>query len=152
MNIRLTIRPKIQSRLIELTRYFWEVADEEQYFLHASSQHSWNQRRYPGKKNTFEKNSRNGWQTRKHPQPQNHRKCQELPNIHGFMTSNSMNGIKAKGWIKKQQKVNLDLKNSRLKLLGQPHYELLIESNHKHKHYNLSEDRFKVRYGFLYKK
>ena len=51
-----------------------------------------------------------------------------------------MNGIKADARIRVEQDVGLVLKNSKLKILGQPHDEMLIRTDPTVKHYEANED------------
>ena len=50
----------------------------------------------------------------------------EFTKIDGNTTSFSMNGIKTNARIRVEQDVDLVLKNMKLKILGQPHDEVLM--------------------------
>ena len=52
-----------------------------------------------------------------------------------------MNGIKANARIRVEQDVDLVLKNMKLKILGQPHDELLMITDSRYKIYKANEDR-----------
>ena len=52
-----------------------------------------------------------------------------------------MNGIKANARIRVEQDVDFVLKNVKLKILGQPHDEVLIMTDARYKNYQTNEDR-----------
>ena len=52
-----------------------------------------------------------------------------------------MNGIKANARIRVEQDVDLVLKNLKLKILGQPHDEVLLTKDKRFEHYKATEDR-----------
>ena len=54
--------------------------------------------------------------------------------------SYSMNGIKAIARIWVEQVVDLSLKNIKLKILGQPHDEVLRTTDSRYKRYKATED------------
>ena len=56
-------------------------------------------------------------------------------------TSGNMNGIKANAQIRLENDADLVLKHFKLKILGQPHDEVLITKEPRHEHYNSNEDR-----------
>ena len=53
----------------------------------------------------------------------------EFTKIDGNTTSESTNGIKANAEIRVQQDADLVLKNSKLKILGQPHDDVLLTTD-----------------------
>ena len=55
--------------------------------------------------------------------------------------SYSMNGIKASARIRVEQDVDLVLKNMKLKIIGQPHDEVLMMTDSRYKNYKANEDR-----------
>ena len=63
-----------------------------------------------------------------------------------------MNEIKANARIRVEQDVHFLLKNMKLKILGQPHDEVLITTNSRYKHYKANEDRIILKDGLLLKK
>ena len=65
----------------------------------------------------------------------------EFTKIDGNTTSYSMNGIKANARTRVEQDVNLLLKNKELKILGQPHGEVLMMTDSRYKNYETNEDR-----------
>ena len=52
-----------------------------------------------------------------------------------------MNGIKANARTRVEQDVDLVLKNMKLKILGQPHDEILMMTDSRYKNYKENEDR-----------
>ena len=52
-----------------------------------------------------------------------------------------MIGIKANARTRVEQDVNFMLKNMNLKILGQPHDEVLILTDSRYKNYKANEDR-----------
>ena len=74
----------------------------------------------------------------------------EFTKIDGNTTSYSMNGIKANARIRVEQDVDLVLKNMKLKILGQPYDELMIDS--RYKNYKANEDRINLEDNLLFRK
>ena len=65
----------------------------------------------------------------------------ELTELDGNTTSYSMNGIKANARIRVEQDVDFVLKNMKLKILAQPHDEVLLMTDSPYKNYKAKEDR-----------
>ena len=63
-----------------------------------------------------------------------------------------MNGIEANARIRVEQDVNLVLKNMKLKILGQPHDEVLMMTDSRYKNYKANEDRIILKDGLLFRK
>ena len=63
-----------------------------------------------------------------------------------------MNGIKANARIRIKQDVDLVLKNKKLKILGQPHDEVLMMTDSRYKNYKANEDRIILKDGLLFRK
>ena len=63
-----------------------------------------------------------------------------------------MNGIKANARIRVEQNVDLVLKNIKLKVLGQPHDEVLMMTDKRYKNYKANEDRIILKGGLLFRK
>ena len=64
----------------------------------------------------------------------------EFTKIDGNTTSYSINGNKANARIRVEQYVDLVLKNMKLKILGQPHDEVLKMTGSRYKNYKANED------------
>ena len=75
----------------------------------------------------------------------------QLTKIDGNTTLYSMNGIKANARIRVEQDVDLVLKNMKLKILRQPHDEVIIVTDSRYKNYKANEDRILLKDGLLYR-
>ena len=76
----------------------------------------------------------------------------EFTKIDGNTTSYSINGIKASARIQVEQDADLVLKNVKLKILGQPHDDVLLATDGRFKHYKANEDRTIFKGGLLFRK
>ena len=76
----------------------------------------------------------------------------EFTKIDGNTTSYSINGIKASARILVKQDADLVLKNLKLKILGQPHDDVLLATDRRFKHYEANEDRIILMDGLLFRK
>ena len=72
--------------------------------------------------------------------------------IDGNNRSYSINGIKASAQIRVEQDADLVLKNLKLKILGQPHDDVLLSTDRRFKHYKANEDRIILKDGLLIQK
>ena len=63
-----------------------------------------------------------------------------------------MNGIKANARIRVEKDGALVLKNMKLRILGQPHDEVLIMTDSRYKNYKANEDRIILKDGLLFRK
>ena len=63
-----------------------------------------------------------------------------------------MNGIKANAWIRVEQDADLVLKNLKLKILGQPHDDVLLTTDSRFKHFKANEDLIIFKDGLLFRK
>ena len=66
--------------------------------------------------------------------------------------SYSIHEIKANARIRVQQGADLVLKNLKLKILGQPHDDVLLTTERRFKHYKANEDRNILKDGLLFRK
>ena len=80
------------------------------------------------------------------------KQVKEFTKIDGNTTSYSMNGIKANARIRVEQDVDIVLKNMKLKILGQPHDEVLMVTDSRYKNYKANEDRIIPEDGLLFRK
>ena len=76
----------------------------------------------------------------------------EFTKIDGKTTSCSKNGIKANARIRVKEDVDLVLKNMKLKIVGQPHYEVIMTTYLRFWHDKENEDRIILKYGLLFRK
>ena len=63
-----------------------------------------------------------------------------------------MNGIKANAQIRVKQNVDPVLKKIKLKILGQPHDEVLVMTDSRYKNYKANEDRIILKDVLLFRK
>ena len=75
---------------------------------------------------------------------------EEFTKIDGITTLYSMNGIKANARIQVNQDVDVVLKNMNLKVLGQPHDEVLMMTDSRYKNYKANEDRIILKDSLLF--
>ena len=61
-----------------------------------------------------------------------------------------MNGIKANARIRVEQDVALLLSNIKLRILGQPHDEILMMTDSRYQNYKANEDRIILKDGLLF--
>ena len=76
----------------------------------------------------------------------------EFTKIDGNTTSYSINGFKASARLRVEQDTDLVLKNLKLKILGQPHDDVLLATDRRYKHYKANEDRIILKDGLLFRK
>ena len=76
----------------------------------------------------------------------------QFTKIDGNTTLYSINGIKASARIRVEQDADLVLKSLKLKILGQPHDNVLLATDRRFKHYKANEDRFILKDGLLFRK
>ena len=76
----------------------------------------------------------------------------EFTKIDGNSTAYSLHGIKANARIRVEQVADLVLKNLELKLLGQPHDDVLLTTNRRFKHYKANDDSIILKDGLLFRK
>ena len=76
----------------------------------------------------------------------------EFTKIDGNTTSYSINGIKASARIRVEQDADLVLRNLKLKIVGQPHEDVLLATDRRFKHYKANEDRIILKDGLLFQK
>ena len=73
----------------------------------------------------------------------------EFTKIDENTTSYSLHGIKANARIRVEQDADLVLKNLKLKILGQPHDDVLLTTDCRFKHYRANEDRIILKDGLI---
>ena len=148
--IRLNVREDIHRTPIEVTTSSSDVADEEKFvFTHANDTNE-------SEEQTLERKERSGQNAKQwfanEESPVLNISVKEFTKIDGNTTSYSMNGIKAKARIRVEQDIDLVLKDMKLKILGQPHDEVLIVTDSRYKNYKTNEDRIILKEGLLYRK
>ena len=149
-NIRLKIREVIQTTPIEVTTSSSDVADEEQLFFTQTDNDNESEESNLDRKEQSKQNAKK-WAINEQS-PVLKTTVKQLTKIDGNTTLYSMNGIKANARIRVEQDVDLVLKNMKLKILGQPHDEVLIVTDSRYKNYKANEDRIILKDDLLYRK
>ena len=133
-----------------MTTSSWDVADEEQFFfIHADKKDELEEQTLKRRKQSTQDAKQ--WAANEEPFSLK-TSVKEFTMIEGNTTSYSMNGIKANARIRVEQDVDLVLKNMKLKILGQPHDEVLMTTDSRYKHYKANEDRIILKDGLLFRK
>ena len=148
--IHLKIREDVQTTPIKLSTSSSDVEDEEQFYFTQPDSQNETEKQILQRKEQSEKNAAE-WvvnQELSSLKPS----IKEFTKIDGNTTSYSINGIKASARIRVEQEANLVLKNLKLKLLGQPHDDVLLATDRRYKHYRASEDRIICKEGLPFRK
>ena len=132
--IRLKIREGIQTTPVEVTTSSSDVIYEEQFFFTHADGSNESEEQTLERKEQSRQNAKQ-WAVNEQT-PALKRSVKEFTRIDGKTTSYSMNGIKANARIQVEQDVNLVLKNMKLKILGQPHDEVLMITDSRHKNFS----------------
>ena len=146
--IHLKIREDVQTTPIEVSTSSSDVADEEQFFFTQPDSQNETEERILQRKEDSQKNAAE-WVT-------NQELSSLKPSIKEFTkidgNTYSINGIKASARIRVEQDADIVLKNIKLKLLGQPHDDVLLATDRRYKHYKANEDRIILKDGLLFRK
>ena len=148
--IRLKIREDIHTTPIEVTNSSSDVADEEQVFFTHADDTNESEEQTLERKEQSRQNARQ-WAANEES-PALKKSVKEFTRIDGNTTSYSMNGIKANARIRVEHDVDLVLKNMKLKILGQPHDEVLMMTDSRYKNCKANEDRIILKDGLLFRK
>ena len=149
-NVRLKIREVIQTTPIEVTTSSSDIADEEQFFFTQADNNDESEKQTLERKKQTRQNAKQ-WVADEESSSLI-TNVKEFTKIDGNTTSYSMNGIKAKVRIRVEQDDYLVLKDMKLKLLGQPHDELLNMTESRYKNHKANEDRIILKDGLLFRK
>ena len=148
--IHLKIREDVQTTPIEVSTSSSDVVDEEQFFFTQRDSQDETEEQILKRKEQSQKRAAE-WiinQEQSSMKPS----ITEFTKIVGNTTSYSINGIKASARIRVEQDADLVLKNLKLKLLGQPHDDMLLTTDRRFKHYKANEDRIILKDGLLFRK
>ena len=147
--MRLKIREVIETTPIEVTTSSSDVADEEQFFFTQAD----NNDESEGETLEREEQSiQNAKQWAANEEPHSLKTIvKDFTKIGGNTTSYSMNGIKANARIRVEQNFDLVLTNMKLKILGQPHDEVLVMTDSRYKNYKANEDRIYLKDSLLFR-
>ena len=148
--IRLKIREDIQTTPIEVTKSSSDVADEKQFFLTESDQNDESEGKTLEQKEPCSQKAKQ-WAANEEPTSLK-TSVKEFPKTDGNTTSYSMKGFEANVRIRVEQDVNLLLKNTKLKFLGQTHGQVLIVTNSRYKNHKANKDRIILKDGSLFRK
>ena len=147
--IRLKIREDVQTTPIEVTTSSSDVADEEQFFFTHTDDQETEEQILQRKKQSREKAAE--WVVNQEPSSMTP-SIKEFTKIDGNTTAYSLHGIKANARIRVEQDGDLVLKNLKLKILGQPHDDVLLTADRRFKYYKANEDRIILKDGLLLRK
>ena len=148
--IRLKIREDEQTTPIEVTTSSSDVADEEHFlFAHTDDQDETEEQILQRKEQSREKAAECvGNQEPSSMKPS----IKEFTKTDGNTTAYTLQGIKADARIRVEQDADLLLKNLKLKILDQPHDDVLLTTDRRFKHYKANEDRIILKDGLLLRK
>ena len=148
--IHLKIRENIQTTPLEVSTSSSDVADEGQvFFTQTDNQNETEEQILQRKKQSQKKAAE--WVVNQEP-PSMKPSIKEFTKIDGNTTSYSINGIKAGARLYVEQDADLVLKNLKLKILGQPHDDVVLATDRRFKHYKAKEDRVILKDGLLFRK
>ena len=148
--VHLKIREDVQTTPIEVSTSSSDVADEEQFsFTQTDSQDETEEQILQREEQSQKKAAE--WVVNQEP-PSMKPSIKEFTKIDGNTTSYSINGFNASARIRVEQGVDLVLKNLKLKILGQPHDDVLLATDRRFKHYKANEDRIIIKDGLLFRK
>ena len=146
--ICLKIREDKQTTPIEVNNSSSDVADEEQFFFTYADDSNESEEQTLERKEQLRQSAKQ-WAANEES-PVLKTSVKEFTKIDGNTTSHSMNGLKANARIRREQDVDLVLKNMKLKILGQPHDEVLMMTDPRFKNYKANEDRINLKDGLLF--
>ena len=140
----------MQTTPIEVTTSSSDIADEEQFFFtHTYDPDETEEEILQRKEQSLEKAKE--WVVNQEPSSMKP-SIKEITKIDGNTTAYSLHGIKANARIRVEQDADLVLKNLKLKILDQPHDDVLLTADRRFKHYKANEDRIILKDGLLLRK
>ena len=148
--IRLKIMEGIHTIPIEATTSSSDVADEEQFFFTHADDSNESEEQTLERKEQSRQNAKQ-WAAKEESSALK-TSVKEFTKVDGNTTSYSMNGTKANARTRVEQDVDLVLRNSKLKILGQPYGEVLILTDSRYKNYKANEDCIILKDGLLFRK
>ena len=148
--IHLKIREDVQTTSIEVSTSSSDVAEEEQFlFTQADAQDETEEQILQRK----EQSQKKAAERVVNQEPSSMKpSINQFTKIEGNTQSYSIRGIKANTRIRIEQNAGLVLKNLKLKILGQPHDNVLLTTDRRFKHYKAIEDRIILKDGRLFRK
>ena len=148
--IHLKIREDVPTTPIEVSTSSSDVAVEEQFFFTQTDGQDKTEEQILQRKEQSQKKAVE-WVVNQEPSSMKP-SIKEFTKINGNTTSYSINGIKASARIRVEQDADLVLKNLKLRILGQPHDDVLLTLDRRFKHYKANEDRIILKDGLLFRK
>ena len=148
--IHLKIREDVQTTPIEVSTSSSDVADEEQFFFTQPDNQDETEEQILQRKEQSQKKAAE-WVLNQEPssiKPS----IREFTKIDGNSTSYSNNDIKENARRRVEQDADLVLKNLKLKIVGQPHDDVLLTTDRRFKHYKANDDRIILRDVLLFRK
>ena len=149
-DICLKIREVIQTTAIEVTTSSFDVADEEQYFFTQADNNDESEEQTLQRKEQSKQYAKQWGMNEESPVLKT--SVKEFTKIDGNTTLYSMNGTKVNARIRVEQDVDLMLKNMEMKILGQPHDEVLMMRDSRYENYKVNEDTIILKGGLLFRK
>ena len=130
--IHLKIREDVQTTPIEVSTSSSDVADEKQFFFMQPDSQDETEEQILQRKEQSQKNAAQ-WVVNQE-QYSMKPSITEFTKIDRNTASYSIDGIKASARIGVEQDADLVLKNLKLKILGQPHDDVLLTTDRRYKH------------------
>ena len=148
--IHVKIREDVQITPLEVTTSSSDVADEEQFFFTQADGQDKTEEQILQRKVQSQKKAAE-WVVNQKPSSTK-QSIKEFKKNDGNTMSYSYDGIKANARVRVEQDADPVLKNLKLKLLGQPHYDVLLTTDRRIKHYKANEDRIILEDVLLFQK
>ena len=123
-----------------------KVADEEQIVFTQANNNNGSKKQTPQRKKQSHQAARD-WEA-KEELSSLRTSNNDFIQIDGNITSSSMNEIEGNAPVRKEKNVGVALKNLKLRILGQPHDEVLLTTNRRYKLHKANEDRMFFRNAF----
>ena len=148
--IHIKIREDVQTTPIEVSTSSSDVAVEEQFFFTQTDSQDETEEQILQRK---EQSQKKAAELVVNQEPSSTKPSfKEFTKIDGNTTTYSINGIEASARIRVEQDADLVLKNLKLKILGQPHNDVLLATDRRFKHFKANEDRIIFKDGLLFQK
>ena len=127
-----------------------DVADEEQFFFTQADKNDESEEQTIERKEQSRQNAKQ-WVADEEPSSSK-TSVKEVTKFDRNTTSYSMNSIRGIARIRVEEDVDLVLKNTKLKIVDQPHDEVLMMTDSRYKNYKATEDRIIFKDGLLSRK
>ena len=148
--IYLKFGEDVQTTPIDVSASSSNVADEKQFFFTQADCQDETEEQILQRKDQSQKKAAE-WVVTQEPSSMKP-SIEKFTKIDGNTTSYSIHGIKANARIQTEEDADLVLENLKLKILGQPHGDLLMTTDRQFKHYKAKEDRIILKDGLLFRK